>query len=95
MPPSLRTLVLGQIALGDPAVAPTGATRVYTRRIARRNGYRRHVWIVPLDGGTAARADLGRRARLGAAAHAEGDRVLFLRDDQVWAVPLGGGEAES
>ena len=24
----------------------------------------------------------------------QGDRVLFLRDEQVWAVPLAGGEAE-
>ncbi len=52
MAPSLRKLVLAQVALGDPGRrAPTGRHALYTRRIAQPSGYRRHVWTVPLDGG--------------------------------------------
>ncbi|HEY3614902.1 MAG TPA: LpqB family beta-propeller domain-containing protein, partial [Gaiellales bacterium] len=92
MPPSPRTLVLAQIALGDPSVAPDGSHAVYTRRAARRDGYRRHVWVVPLDGGRARALTSGDVRDSGPRFDPPGGRVLFLRDDQVWAVPLAGGE---
>ena len=94
MPPSLRTLVLGQVALGDPAVGPDGRHALYTRRIAQPSGYRRHVWIVPLGGGRARALTAGDVRDSSARLAPRGERVLFLRDEQVWAVPLAGGEAE-
>jgi dipeptidyl aminopeptidase/acylaminoacyl peptidase len=92
MAPSLRKLVLSQIALGDPAVGPDGAHALYTRRITRPAGYRRHVWVVPLDGGRPRALTTG-DVRDSSPRFA-GDRVLFLRDEQVWAVPLEGGDPE-
>ena len=92
MAASLSKLVLAQVALGDPAVDPDGTHALYTRRIARANGYRRHVWVVPLDGG-GPRALTAGDVRDSSPQFA-GDRVLFLRDEQVWAVPLAGGDPE-
>ncbi|MDX6597429.1 MAG: hypothetical protein QOE87_1316 [Gaiellales bacterium] len=65
---------------------------MYTRRIARPDGYRRHVWVVPLDGGRPSALTAG-DVRDSSPRFA-GDRVLFLRDEQVWAVPLDGGDPE-
>jgi dipeptidyl aminopeptidase/acylaminoacyl peptidase len=94
MTPSPRSLVLAQIALGDPCVAPDGEHAVYTRRLARRDGYRRHVWIVPLDGGKARALTSGDVRDSSPRVDLKGGRVLFLRDDQVWQVQLSGGEPE-
>jgi dipeptidyl aminopeptidase/acylaminoacyl peptidase len=93
MAPSLRRLVLAQVALGDPAVAADGRDAVYTRRVALPAAYRRHVWLAPLDGGRP-RALTSGDAR-DSAPHIDraGDRALFLRDEQVWAVALAGGDA--
>jgi dipeptidyl aminopeptidase/acylaminoacyl peptidase len=92
MTPSLRRLVLSQVALGNPAVSPDGRHALYTRRSAQLRGYRRHVWVAPLEGGRPRPLTAG-DVRDSAPA-ARGDRVFFLRDDQVWEVPLAGGEAE-
>ena len=92
MAPSLRRLVLSQIALGDPAVSADGGNAAYTRRIAQPGGYRRHVWVAPLDGGRP-RALTAGDVRDSSPQFA-GDRVLFLRGEQVWAVPLAGGDPE-
>ena len=92
MTPSLRRLVLSQIALGDPSVSPDGGHAAYTRRLTQPGGYRRHVWIAPLEGGRP-RALTAGDVRDSSPQFA-GDRVLFLRDGQVWAVPLAGGDAE-
>ncbi|MDX6631601.1 MAG: hypothetical protein QOH00_3847, partial [Gaiellales bacterium] len=92
MAPSPRSLVLAQIALGDPCVAPDGEHAVYTRRLARRDGYRRHVWIVALDGGNARALTSGDVRDSAPRIDPHGDRVLFLRDEQVWEVPVAGGE---
>jgi dipeptidyl aminopeptidase/acylaminoacyl peptidase len=94
MPPSSRKLVLSQIALGDPAVAPDGAHAVYTRRSAQSHGYRRHVWVVPLDGGRARALTAGDVRDSAPRLDSAGGRVLFLRDHQVWEVPLAGGEPQ-
>ena len=84
----LRKLVLAQIALGIPAVSPDGSHALYTRRIAQPSGYRRHIWIVPLDGGRARALTPGDVRDSAPQFPPQGDRVLFLRDEQVWAVPL-------
>ena len=94
MPPSSRTLVLGQIALGDPALAPDGAHAVYTRRSTQLKGYRRHVWVVPLDGGRPRALTSGDVRDSSPRLDPAGSRVLFLRGDQVWEVPLAGGEPQ-
>jgi dipeptidyl aminopeptidase/acylaminoacyl peptidase len=94
MPPSSRTLVLGQIALGDPSVAADGRHVVYTRRLARRDGYRRHLWIARLAGGRARALTSGDVRDSSPSIDVAGERVLFLRDDQVWQIPLSGGEPE-
>ena len=94
MAPSLRRLVLAQIALGDPAVSPDGSHALYTRRSAQAHGYRRHVWIVPLDGGRGRALTSGDVRDSAPQFTPQGDRALFLRDQQVWAVPLAGGEPE-
>jgi dipeptidyl aminopeptidase/acylaminoacyl peptidase len=94
MAPSSRTLVLSQIALGDPAVAADGRHAVYTRRSTRRDGYRRHVWIVPLDAGKARALTSGDVRDSSPRVDVQGGRALFLRDDQVWQVPLSGGQPE-
>ena len=90
----LRRLVLGQIALGNPAVSSDGSHALYTRRSAHAQGYRRHVWIVPLDGGRARALTSGDVRDSAPRFTPQGDRILFLRDEQVWAVPQAGGEAE-
>ena len=92
MAASFSKLVLAQVALGDPDVSTDGSHAVYTRRITRSNGYRRHIWVVPLDGGRPRALTAGDVRD--SSPHFAGDRVLFLRDDQVWAVPLAGGDAE-
>ncbi len=92
MAPSLRRLVLSQIALGDPAVSPDGACAAYTRRITQAGGYRRHVWIAPLEAGRPRALTTG-DVRDSSPQFA-GDRVLFLRDEQVWEVPAAGGDPE-
>ncbi|MDX6629732.1 MAG: hypothetical protein QOH00_1978, partial [Gaiellales bacterium] len=89
-----RKLVLGQIALGSPAVGPDGSHALYTRRIARAQGYRRHIWIAPLEGGRVRALTVGDVRDSAPRLTPKGDRALFLRDKQVWAVPLEGGEAE-
>ena len=94
MPPPLRKIVLAQVALGNPAVSPDGSHALYTRRSAQIQGYRRHVWVVPLDGGRARALTSGDVRDAAPQMTPQGDRVLFLRDEQVWAVPLEGGEAE-
>ena len=94
MPPPLRKIVLAQVALGNPAVSPDGRHALYTRRSAQIRGYRRHVWVVPLDGGRARALTSGDVRDAAPQMTPECDRVLFLRDQQVWAVPLEGGEAE-
>ncbi len=94
MTPLARTLVLGQIALGGPAVGPDGRSLVYTRRSAHAHGYRRHVWSVPLDGGRPRALTSGDVRDSAPCVTPDGARVLFLRDEQVWAVPAAGGEAE-
>ena len=86
--------MLGQIALGDPSVAADG-----------RHASTRAAW----RGATATAATSGscRSPAAGPRALTSGDvrdsspqvdvaggRVLFLRDDQVWEVPLAGGEPE-
>ena len=88
MPPPLRKIVLAQVALGNPAVSPDGSHALYTRRSARIQGYRRHVWLVPLDGGRARALTSGDVRDAAPQMTPQGDRVLFLRDEQVWAVPL-------
>jgi dipeptidyl aminopeptidase/acylaminoacyl peptidase len=90
----LRKLVLGQVALGNPALSADGSHAAYTRRIAQAQGYRRHVWVVPLDGGRARPLTSGDVRDSGPQFTPQGDSVLFLRDRQVWAVPLAGGEPE-
>ena len=94
MPSPLRKIVLAQVALGNPAVSPDGSHALYTRRSARMQGYRRHVWIVPLDGGRARALTSGDVRDSAPQLAPQGDRVLFLRDGQVWAVPFQGGEPE-
>jgi dipeptidyl aminopeptidase/acylaminoacyl peptidase len=94
MAPPLRRIVLSQIALGNPAVSADGSRALYTRRTTRARGYRRHVWIVPLDGGRARALTSGDVRDSAAQLTPRGDRVLFLRDEQVWAVSCEGGEAE-
>jgi dipeptidyl aminopeptidase/acylaminoacyl peptidase len=89
----LRRLVLGQIALGDPAVSPDGSHALYTRRSARAHGYHRHIWIVPLEGGRARALTSGDVRDSAPQLTPQADRVLFLRDQQVWAVPVAGGVA--
>ena len=86
--------MLGQIALGNPAVSSDGSHALYTRRSAHAHGYRRHVWIVPLDGGRARALTSGDVRDSAPRFTPRGDRILFLRDEQVWAVPQAGGEAE-
>jgi dipeptidyl aminopeptidase/acylaminoacyl peptidase len=90
----LRKIVLGQVALGNPAVSADGSHALYTRRIAQAHGYRRHIWVVPLDGGRARPLTSGDVQDSAPQLTPQGDRALFLRDRQVWAVPLEGGEAE-
>jgi dipeptidyl aminopeptidase/acylaminoacyl peptidase len=94
MTPPLRRIVLAQIALGDPAVSPDGSLALYTRRSARLEGYRRHVWVAPLAGGRARPLTSGDVRDSAPQLTPQDDRVLFLRDEQVWAVPLAGGEPE-
>ena len=94
MAPPLRRIVLAQIALGDPAVSPDGSVALYTRRSARLQGYRRHVWVAPLAGGRARPLTSGDVRDSAPQLAPQGDRVLFLRDEQVWAVPLSGGGPE-
>ena len=87
MAASLRKLVLSQIALGDPAVSPDGSC-------AALHASHHAPGRLP-------EARLGRAARRRAAACADGAATcatprrsspatasLFLRDEQVWAVPL-------
>ncbi len=95
MAPSLRRLVLAQVALGDPAVGADGGHALYTRRIARPDGYRRHVWTAPLDGGRPRPLTGGDVRDSAPRLTPDGSRVLFLRDEQVWALPLAGGEPEA
>ena len=87
--------MLDQVALGDPGVGPDGRHAVYTRRIAHPGGYRRHVWIAPLGGGRPRALTSGDVRDSAPQLTLQGDRVLFLRDEQVWAVPLAGGEPEA
>ncbi len=95
MPPSSRTLVLGQIALGDPAVAPTGAhAALHAPAGARATATAATSGSFRSTAAGPRALTAGRRARLVAAVDVAGDRVLFLRDEQVWAVPLAGGEPE-
>ena len=95
MAPPLRRLVLAQVALGDPAVSPDGSIALYTRRhraaaaaTAGTSGSRR--WT----GGRARPLTSGDVRDSAPQLTPQGDRVLFLRDEQVWAVPLAGGEPE-
>jgi dipeptidyl aminopeptidase/acylaminoacyl peptidase len=94
MATSLRRLVLAQVALGDPAVSPDRSHALYTRRIAHPDGYRRHIWVAPLDGGRPRALSDGDVRDSAPQATPQGDRVLFLRGDQVWASPLAGGDAQ-
>ena len=94
MATTLRKLVLAQVALGAPAVAADGSHALYTRRAAHPGGYRRHVWALPLDGGRARALSEGDVRDSAPRLSPEGERVYFLRDHQVWAVPLAGRDAE-
>src|SRR5690242_3746566 len=88
-----RQLVRAQVALGDLALS-TGGLAAYTRRTVRGNGYRTHLWLVPLGGGRPRQLTRGDVADGAPAFTPDGRRLLFLRDGQVWSIDVDGGESE-
>jgi len=84
----------------DPQMAPDGSrvACAVTTADAPSNGYRTHLWVVPLDGApwqltAAAARDTGPRWS------PDGTRVAFVSDrggtKQIWVIAAGGGEARA
>ena len=86
---SERSLILSQVALGDPHVAPDGSCALYVRRTAHLKGYRSHVWLVPLTAGKARQLTSG--AVEDSTPQCCDDNIYFLRTHQVHRVKRRGG----
>ena len=81
----------------DVALAPDGASAVYSRRTIENGVYRRCLWRVGLDGGRAEPLTWGSVSDTGARFSPDGSSLLFLSDRsgsvQPWILPLAGGES--
>jgi len=87
-------IVRRQVALGAVALAPDGAVAFTRRIVADLRSYRTHLWLVPWRGGAPLQLTRGAVEDASPAFDAEGGRLAFLRDDQVWVLPRAGGEPE-
>ena len=87
----IRRLVLGQVALADPAVASDGSFALVARRTTAARGFRAHVVRVPFDDSPPQRLTSGDVSD--ALPQSAGRHVYFLRASQVWRVPRLGGKA--
>ncbi len=84
-------LVLGQVALADPAIAADGSCALVARRTTTARGFRAHVVRVPFDGSPPQRLTSGDVSD--SLPQSSGSQVYFLRASQVWRVPRLGGKA--
>lgn len=106
--PIVITDLLKLQQLGDVALSPDGRQVAYTVQSivpgeAEENGeptytYRTHLYLAPVDGGTAPRQlTRGDRSASQPAWHPSGERLAFVRPvdgtPQVFILPLTGGEA--
>lgn len=84
----------------DPQISPDGSRVIcpVTAVDAASNGYRTHLWIVPVDGApwqltAAAARDVNPRWS------PDGTRLVFVSDrsgaKQLWVIAAGGGEARA
>jgi dipeptidyl aminopeptidase/acylaminoacyl peptidase len=94
VPASPKQLVHRQVALGELALSPGGSLLAYTRRTVAGNDYETHLWLVPLAGGRPRQLTRGTVKDAGPQFTADGRRLAFLRDEQVWILDVDGGEAE-
>ena len=87
--------------VGGTAVSPDGAWVAFTVREPLMEGeqseYRTHVWMAAADGSGARQYTRGEESASGPVFTADGTRLLFTSGrngkNQVWALPLAGGEA--
>ncbi|MFD8495596.1 serine hydrolase [Amycolatopsis sp. NPDC059657] len=79
----------------QPAIAPDGSRVVYVLRTADREADAdvRTLWQVGTDGGDAVRLTRGKADRAPSFSP-DGTKIAFLRERDVWLLPVAGGEPE-
>lgn len=89
--------VLAQAQIQDLALSPDGCTIVYSRRVVCGNRYCTHLWLTDWAGSPARQLTFADANDVEPAFSPDGTMVAFVSNrggkNQVWLLPLKGGEA--
>jgi Tol biopolymer transport system component len=88
--------ILRQAQIQHLAVAPDGATVVYSRRVIADGKYRTNLWLVPWSGGEPRQLTWAMANDTQPVYSPDGRSIAFISDrsgrEQPWILPLDGGE---